>query len=88
MAVEAEANREARAKILEAQGEQNASVALQKAAEILTESPTAIQVYFRKKLYYTKNYWFTIYNYFIIIILLLSYYLKLFYNDLLLKIIL
>ncbi|KAL8625866.1 hypothetical protein ACOMHN_012458 [Nucella lapillus] len=44
MAAEAEADREARAKVIAAEGEQRASVALKKASEIISESPTALQL--------------------------------------------
>ena len=44
MAAEAEAAREARAKVIAAEGEHKASRALRHAAEIITESPAALQV--------------------------------------------
>jgi erythrocyte band 7 integral membrane protein len=44
MAAEAEAAREARAKVIAAEGEQKASHALREAAEIISESPGALQV--------------------------------------------
>merc|ERR1711988_923573 len=44
MAAEAEASRDARAKVIAAEGEQNASRALREAAEIVSESPAAIQL--------------------------------------------
>merc|ERR1711902_256793 len=44
MAKEAEAAREARAKVIAAEGEQKASRALREAAEIVSESPAAIQL--------------------------------------------
>ncbi|XP_048778779.2 band 7 protein AGAP004871-like isoform X4 [Ostrea edulis] len=44
MAAEAEASREARAKVVAAEGEQKASRALKEAADIMTESPAAIQL--------------------------------------------
>ncbi|BFZ05924.1 hypothetical protein BsWGS_08963 [Bradybaena similaris] len=44
MAAEAEAAREARAKVIAAEGEQKASRALKEAADILTQSPAAIQL--------------------------------------------
>ncbi|XP_076436465.1 band 7 protein AGAP004871-like [Babylonia areolata] len=44
MAAEAEAAREARAKVIAAEGEQKASRALKEAAEIITESPAALQL--------------------------------------------
>jgi len=44
MAAEAEAAREARAKVVAAEGEMNASRALKEASEVLAESPSAIQL--------------------------------------------
>ena len=44
MAAEAEAAREARAKVIAAEGEQKASTALKNASEILSESPAALQL--------------------------------------------
>ncbi|NWU98526.1 STML3 protein, partial [Upupa epops] len=44
MATEAEAAREARAKIVAAEGEMNASKALKQASMVLTESPAALQL--------------------------------------------
>ncbi|KAK7504417.1 hypothetical protein BaRGS_00004283 [Batillaria attramentaria] len=44
MAAEAEAAREARAKVIAAEGEQKASRALKEAADVLTESPAALQL--------------------------------------------
>jgi erythrocyte band 7 integral membrane protein len=44
MAAEAEASREARAKIIAAEGEQKASKALKEAADIMSESPAALQL--------------------------------------------
>jgi len=44
MAAEAEAAREARAKVIAAEGEQKASRALKEAAEVIAESPAAIQL--------------------------------------------
>ena len=44
MAAEAEAAREARAKVIAAEGEHKASRALKHAAEIIAESPAALQV--------------------------------------------
>ncbi|KAK4316929.1 hypothetical protein Pmani_011956 [Petrolisthes manimaculis] len=43
MAAEAEAAREARAKVIAAEGEQRASRALKEAAEVINESPAALQ---------------------------------------------
>ncbi|KAK7094716.1 mechanosensory protein 2-like [Littorina saxatilis] len=44
MAAEAEASREARAKVIAAEGEQKAARALKEAAEIISESPAALQL--------------------------------------------
>ena len=44
MAAEAEAAREARAKVIAAEGEQNASRALKEASDIISSSPAALQV--------------------------------------------
>ena len=44
MAAEAEAAREARAKVIAAEGEQKASRALKDAADIINESPAALQL--------------------------------------------
>nr|XP_033805244.1 stomatin-like protein 3 isoform X2 [Geotrypetes seraphini] len=44
MAAEAEATREARAKVVAAEGEMNASRALKEAAMVITESPAALQL--------------------------------------------
>merc|ERR1711997_263650 len=44
MAAEAEAAREARAKVIAAEGEQKASRALREAAEVISESPAALQL--------------------------------------------
>ena len=44
MAAEAEAAREARAKVIAAEGEHKASRALRHAAEVITNCPAAIQV--------------------------------------------
>jgi erythrocyte band 7 integral membrane protein len=44
MAAEAEAAREARAKVIAAEGEQKASRALKEAADIINESPIALQL--------------------------------------------
>ena len=45
MATEAEAAREARAKVIAAEGEQKASNALMEAANVIQQSPHALQVY-------------------------------------------
>ncbi len=44
MAAEAEASREARAKVIAAEGEQRASTALKQAAVIMSDTPTALQL--------------------------------------------
>jgi erythrocyte band 7 integral membrane protein len=44
MATEAEATREARAKVIAAQGEQNASQSLKLAADVISSSPVALQL--------------------------------------------
>merc|ERR1719334_1651873 len=44
MAAEAEAAREARAKVIAAEGEQKASRALKEAADVINESPAALQL--------------------------------------------
>ena len=44
MAAEAEATREARAKVIAAEGEQQASRALKEASIIISESPSALQL--------------------------------------------
>lgn len=50
MAAEAEASREARAKVIAAEGEMKASRALKEASDVMNESPAALQV---------RNYYFT-----------------------------
>ena len=44
MATEAEASREARAKVISAEGDQKAAHALKQAADILNQSPVALQL--------------------------------------------
>jgi erythrocyte band 7 integral membrane protein len=44
MATEAEATREARAKVITAEGEQKASFALKQASDVISQSPTALQL--------------------------------------------
>ncbi|CAF4970794.1 unnamed protein product, partial [Rotaria socialis] len=44
MAAEAEAAREARAKVIAAEGEQKAARALKDAADVIMQSPTALQL--------------------------------------------
>ena len=51
MAAEAEAAREARAKVIAAEGEHKASRALRQAAEVIMDSPAALQV----EEFYPKN---------------------------------
>ena len=46
MAAEAEAARNARAKVIAAEGEHKASRALKHAAEVIVDSPAALQVFF------------------------------------------
>jgi len=50
MASEAEASREAKAKVLAAEGEQQASFALKKASDIISETPTALQLRYLQSL--------------------------------------
>jgi len=44
MATEAEATREARAKVIAADGEQKASLSLKQAADVINSSPVALQL--------------------------------------------
>ena len=44
MAAEAEATRQVKAKVIEAQGEQQSSKALKEASDIITSSPAALQL--------------------------------------------
>ena len=44
MAAEAEASREARAKVIAAEGEQKASMSLKQAADVINSSPIALQL--------------------------------------------
>lgn len=44
MATEAEATREAKAKVISAEGEQKASIALKEAADVISQSPVALQL--------------------------------------------
>ncbi len=61
MAAEAEAAREARAKVIAAEGEQKASRALKEAAEVIAESPAALQVliffFFKSNFQPNISYW-------------------------------
>ena len=45
MAAEGEASREARAKVIAAEGEMKASRALKEAADVISESPSALLVF-------------------------------------------
>ena len=49
MAAEAEAAREARAKVIAAEGERDASQSLQEAAKVIQKSPQALQVRHRQQ---------------------------------------
>ena len=49
MAAEAEAARNARAKVIAAEGEHKASRALKHAAEVIIDSPAALQVYYNNR---------------------------------------
>ncbi|KAK3602197.1 hypothetical protein CHS0354_004713 [Potamilus streckersoni] len=51
MAAEAEAGREARAKVIAAEGEMKASRALKEAADVMSESPTALQLRYLQTLH-------------------------------------
>ena len=53
MAAEAEAAREARAKVIAAEGEKKASGALREASEIISESPAALQLRYLQVLWTT-----------------------------------
>jgi erythrocyte band 7 integral membrane protein len=44
MATEAEATREAKAKVIDAEGEQKASLSLRNAAEVIAQNPVALQL--------------------------------------------
>ena len=44
MAAEAEASRQAKAKVIEAQGQQQASKALKEASDVISASPAALQL--------------------------------------------
>jgi erythrocyte band 7 integral membrane protein len=50
MATEAEATREARARVVTSQGEKNASMALKEAADTIAKSPVALQLRFLQTL--------------------------------------
>ncbi|XP_031632750.1 band 7 protein AGAP004871-like [Contarinia nasturtii] len=51
MAAEAEASREARAKVIAAEGEMKASIALQEASEVICKSPAALQLRYLQTLH-------------------------------------
>ena len=53
MATEAEASRTARAKVIAAEGEQKASVALKEAADVINQSPVALQLRYLQTLVIT-----------------------------------
>lgn len=56
MAAEAEAAREARAKVIAAEGEQKASRALREASEVIGDSPAALQLrYLQVRLFLKKK---------------------------------
>lgn len=59
MAAEAEAAREARAKVIAAEGEQKASRALREASEVIGDSPAALQLRYLQVRINTivSNYW-------------------------------
>lgn len=62
MAAEAEAAREARAKVIAAEGEQKASRALREASEVIGDSPAALQLrYLQVRIfrYSLNNFYFT-----------------------------
>lgn len=50
MATEAESSREARAKVIAAEGEQKAAIALKDAADVINKSPVAVQLRFLQTL--------------------------------------
>ena len=56
MAAEAEASRQARAKVIEAEGEQKASKALKEASDIISASPAALQLRLDYKTQTLTNY--------------------------------
>ena len=55
MAAEAEAAREARAKVIAAEGEHKASRALKHAAEVITDSPAALQVTILLRIFFLQD---------------------------------
>nr|CAI5819049.1 unnamed protein product [Callosobruchus analis] len=59
MAAEAEAAREARAKVIAAEGEQKASRALREASEVIGDSPAALQLrYLQVRKRSTVTHWY------------------------------
>lgn len=56
MAAEAEAEREAKVKLIAAEGEMKASKALKEAADVMNENPAALQVISLKELYRVTQY--------------------------------
>lgn len=62
MAAEAEASREARAKVIAAEGEQKAARALREASEIIGDSPAALQLRYLQVSIYNIIYMYIIYN--------------------------
>ena len=58
MAAEAEATREARAKVIAADGEQKASRALKEASDIMSESPSALQLRYLQTLVRSEKMFF------------------------------
>lgn len=54
MATEAEASREARAKVIAAEGEKKSSQALKDASDIISSSPAALQVTSTEKYFFNK----------------------------------
>ena len=55
MAAEAEAAREARAKVIAAEGEHKASRSLRQAAEVIMDSPAALQVKYNLIFHFTSK---------------------------------
>lgn len=67
MAAEAEATREARAKVIAAEGEMKASRALKEASDVINQSPAALQAsaynYTLQFLYAKNNYCFVFFSF-------------------------
>lgn len=59
MAAEAEASREARAKVIAAEGEQKASRALREASEVIGDSPAALQLRYLQVRWFPLRRFFT-----------------------------